>query len=254
MIPATLEAAVLCIIPAMGALFWSLRRYEGYFDERKLFFMLVVGFFAGIFVRFLEVHLFAFDAPVLVRASWSVSLVWTTVGFALAETLAKIMVLGTRKFRKKKDTPFYAPGLGLGFGAMVALQVSIMAIALQPPTLGIGAQVVSAFVLLLLATGIVLTAGAATIWIAKAAAAGKLWSGALVGTLATMPATLGLWLWGRQYDLRILPPGVIALALAAIGGLLAWRAHVVVLDQIVPQDIRDQVQRARRRETRRSRQ
>ena len=59
----TLVASVLTLVPAMGLIYYVLRRYEGYFEQNRLFFALALGLFAGTAVRFLEVRFFPFDNP-----------------------------------------------------------------------------------------------------------------------------------------------------------------------------------------------
>ena len=46
-----LVASVVTIIPALGFLFYLLNRYEGYFEDARVFFSLTVGFFVGMFAN-----------------------------------------------------------------------------------------------------------------------------------------------------------------------------------------------------------
>lgn len=247
-----LAASVLCLVPAMAALLWFLDRYEGYFDQRKTFFTLAVGLFAGIVVRVFEVLFFPFDNLESVqRFGAGFSFAYTAVGFALIETFAKLVVLGSRKFRARPDTPFYAPALGLAVGAMVALQVVTVSLstsgALAPVTTS---SIVVLVAILIFAMGLILTNGASAVRIAKHVADGRLWHGLLVGFLWQLPMAALFWMWSLTV---ILHRGAVALLALAWGGLAAWFAQRNVLEKVVPPEIRDQVRRARRREQRKAR-
>jgi hypothetical protein len=243
-------AATVTIVPAMAALWYFLRRYEGYFQDARVFFSLVVGFFAGLAVAFLENVLFRFQDQTFIEATGlAFALMYFIFGYAMLESAAKLVVLGSKNFRVRKDTPYYGAALGLGFGAMVSLQ--IVALALQGSELltrGLSGSSLAAFLLLVLtATGTCLTHGAAGVWIGKGAADGKLWRGLLHGTLWQAPALLTLWfLWVNLPTIAIVP----ALASALFGAIALLVAQTRILDRIVPPEIRDLVRKERRREQR----
>ena len=88
-----LVAAVVTIVPALGFLFYLLNRYEGYFEDARVFFALTVGFFAGLVVAFLENVLFAFDsASFVAQAGVGTAFVLFVAGYALVESAAKTVV------------------------------------------------------------------------------------------------------------------------------------------------------------------
>lgn len=243
-----LVAAVATIAPALGILFYLLNRYEGYFEDARVFFSLVVGFFAGLVVAFLENVLFAFDSDLFVaQAGLATAFVMFVAGYALVETAAKTVVLGAGKFRQRKDTPYYGAALGIGFGAMVGLQA--VALGLDRTRLldrALDAQAVLVFVLLLLsAAGTILAAGATGVWVGKGTSEGRLWKGLGQATFLLMPTLACLWFF------RPAPAIVPALASFAYGlALVVWTQRRI-LDKVVPPEIRDQVLKERRREARR---
>lgn len=243
-----LVAAVTTIAPALGILFYLLNRYEGYFEDARVFFSLVVGFFAGLVVAFLENVLFAFDSDLFVaQAGLATAFVMFVAGYALVETAAKTVVLGAGKFRKRKDTPYYGAALGIGFGAMVGLQA--VALGLDRTQLldrAFEVQSVVVFVLLLLsAAGTILAAGATGVWIGKGTSEGRLWKGLGQGTFLMMPTLACLWFF------RPAPAVVPAVASFAYGLMLVVWTQRRILDNVVPPEIRDQVLKERRREARR---
>lgn len=248
MVSEFLVAAVTTIVPALGILFYLLNRYEGYFEDARVFFGLTVGFFAGLVVAFLENVLFAFDSDLFVaQAGIGTAFVLFVAGYGFVEAAAKTVVLGAGNFRRRKDTPYYGAALGIGFGAMVGLQA--VALGLDRTQLldrAIdGNWVLVLFLLLLSAAGTVLTAGASGVWIGRGSAEGRLWKGLVQGALLGMPSLACLWFF------RPAPAILPALANFGYGLVLVVLTQRRILDRIVPPEIRDQVLKERRRKARR---
>lgn len=243
-----LVSAVVTIIPALGFLFYLLNRYEGYFEDARVFFSLTVGFFVGLVVAFLENVAFAFDSDSFIAdAGPATAFVMFVAGYAFVEAAAKTVVLGTSRFRRRKDTPYYGAALGIGFGAMVGLQ----AVALGLDRTGLldrpfdGTWLLAFAVIVVSAAGTILTAGATGVWVGKGSAEGKLWRGLAHGALLAMPTLACLWFFRPA---PALIPAVLAFVYGA--GLVVWTQRRV-LDRIVPPEIRDMVQKERRRQARR---
>jgi hypothetical protein len=256
----TLVASILTVVPAMGLIYYVLRRYEGYFEQNRLFFALMVGLFAGLLVKFLEVQLFPFDDPFVLQPDGQpytlgtlvYSAAYTTVGFAMLAGLAMAAVLGFKKFRARKDTPYYGVSLGLAFGAMHTMPLFAFSIVKYvQPAIRIDAPALWAYLLVLaFATGLIMVHGAAAVWVGRGSAAGRLWKGMVHGSLLLAPA-LGLtWLWLRNLDTNGAFGFVLALASLGYGIFLILITQKTVLDTIVPPEIRDQVRRERRRAAR----
>lgn len=247
----SLVASLLTLVPAMALIYWVLRRYEGYFEQNRLFFGLTVGLFAGILVKFLEMQLFPFDQPralqqagPLTTGTLVYSAAYTIVGFAALAGLAMAAVLGFRKFRARKDTPYYGVSFGLAFGAMYAMPLFAATIApLVQPALRLDASALAYdLATLAFATGLLMAHGAAAVWVGQGSAQGKLWKGAAQGSGLLMPAMAVTWFW-TQDGAQLVP----ALASLGYGSFLTVMAQRKVLDLIVPPEIRDQVRRERRR-------
>jgi hypothetical protein len=242
-----LIAAAVTIVPALGFLWYLLGRYEGYFEDARVFFSLIIGFFAGLVVAFMEAVLFPFNSEEFIAsAGFGTAFVLFVAGYAFVESAAKTIVLGTAKFRKRKDTPYYGAALGIGFGAMVALQ----SVALGFTRIGVvgwhwdvDTVAVASFVLML-AFGNLLTQGAVGVWVGRGAADGRLWRGLVQGAFLHMPFLLLLWLSRLE--------GLLTISLAAVGatvyGLgLVYYTQRNILDKVVPPEIRDLVLKERRR-------
>jgi hypothetical protein len=265
-------AAVLALIPAMGLLYVYLRRYEGYFDQNRLFFGLLVGLFAGILVRWLETAAFPFDFPGLLQDTTPYttgtivySFAYTAMGFALMETLGKTAIVGFKKFRTRKDTPYYGAAVGIGFGAMWTMQLlanAVQRFRLEDGTLAFTprglreaggtfdasplALVYDGF-LFALCLGLMLTHAASGVWVGRGSGEGRLWKGAAWGSLWLAPGLACYWLWLNTPD-QVLP-ALGALAWGIFAMVIADRKVLLV---IVPADVRDMVRRARRREQRKA--
>lgn len=109
--------SLVCFVPAITLLYFMLERYEGCFEDKKVFLTLVLGLFFGMFVYifelvgFFNLNPFAFGVTLL-------SLISSILGIALLHQSIKMMILNMKRFRGKFDTTFYGSSLGLGFGAM----------------------------------------------------------------------------------------------------------------------------------------
>jgi hypothetical protein len=242
-----LIAAAATIVPALGFLWYLLGRYEGYFEDARVFFSLVVGFFGGLLVAFLEGVLFQFDSEAFIlSAGFGTAFVLYVAGYAFVEATAKTIVLGTAKFRKRKDTPYYGAALGIGFGAMIALQ----SVALGFTRIGVigwhwdvDTVAVASFVLML-AFGNLLTHGAVGVWVGRGSAEGRLWRGTWHGALLHVPFLVLAWVARLA--------GLLPITLAAVGALvyglgLVYYTQRTILDRVVPPEIRDLVMKERRR-------
>ncbi|MDD4308600.1 MAG: PrsW family glutamic-type intramembrane protease [Thermoplasmata archaeon] len=108
--------------PALFLIWFSLRKYtypfvEGsLFEDRKVFFLLAVGMFAGTFVYILE----QFLTPLYSHED-SISLMMFILVFVLAfpliEDLVKFVILNFKGYEGRFDSTFYGISLGAGFSA-----------------------------------------------------------------------------------------------------------------------------------------
>ncbi|MCD6411050.1 MAG: protease PrsW [Thermoplasmata archaeon] len=94
------------IVVTLFIMWFSLRKFEGYFSEKKLF----LSFLAGIAMGFVVI--------IIEFLTSSASSIVIFLLFPLMEQLSKLMILNYRTFREKKDTPIYGLAVGLGFGSI----------------------------------------------------------------------------------------------------------------------------------------
>lgn len=236
----------------MGFLFYLLGRYEGYFDHARLFFALLVGLFAGLLVRFLELYLFPFENlghPDIAALGWVYSLFYTTVGFAFLDSAAKAAVLGMGRFRTRKDAPYHGTALGAAFGGMWTQTLMVPLLPMADGRIRIDeAALIQWALLFLFSAGLILTHAAAGAWVGKGTADGRLVRGLLHGTAWTAPAMALYWMFANG-----LYAGFAILGLAGWGVFSALFAQRRILDTVVPAHVRKQLASARRREERRKR-
>lgn len=104
-------ALILGIAPALGFLWWSVRRYDipftqyRLFDDRKLFGSFAVGMIFGVLVSYLRLLIGGVDF---------VSSILIFLAILLTEELFKVVYLNRRGYRERFDTTFYGLALGVG--------------------------------------------------------------------------------------------------------------------------------------------
>ncbi|MEA3190371.1 MAG: hypothetical protein QOD77_953 [Thermoplasmata archaeon] len=256
MVAPNLVGSVGLLLAGMGLLFLYLRRYEGHFDQPRLFFALLVGLFAGALLRFMEQKLFGFEVPRLLQpegdlatATLVYSAAYSTVGYAMLEGAAKTAILGLKKFRTRADAPFHGAAMGIGFGAMWASAVATTFFISDGKDMVLtGPAVLFDLFVLALAFAMLLANAASGVWVGRGAAQGSLWRGLMLGTLWQIPALACYWAF-----LNIAGAVVLSSLLALAYGILAvYVADKRILQPAIPPEVRDQLRRQERRERRKA--
>ncbi len=269
-----LIAAPVAILPAALVMWWLLHRYEEYFDDSRVFLSLTFGFFAGLFAIFLELALFPFMDPTFrAQVGNGSALLMFVFGYALFETGIKTAVLGMKRYRSRRDTPFYGAAFGVGMGAMMALgfiainlngleQIRLLyeglvangtlnaTEAYEPPTRYAPIPFVG---MALVPIGAVLAHAASGAVVGNHIVEGRLWKAWLMGAGIQAPVLLSLALFWPSIGLGDEPnivPGLFAIVYGLVALTITRRT---VLDHVVPADIRDALRRAKRREARKER-
>jgi hypothetical protein len=153
------------------------------------------------------------------------------------------MVLNSKRFRGRRDTPFYGVGFGLGFGALNVLFLvgnAVVHLAARPgPVL---VEALSLGILGLYFIGSILLHASVGAWIGRGAASHKLAKPVLMSAAAEAVYLVGSYLlfteqWGNW---------VPAVAIVATIALIAYVIRTE-LDPIVPPEIRREMEIHQRR-------
>lgn len=119
--------SVVAVVPAMGALTLALGPYDGFFDDREIFLLLLAGLGVGLLVAFLELS--------LLFTSGGIHPAFYLLGAPLAAQLAKAVVLNLPRFQDDPGGVFRGASLGAGLGAMVVLGYGNTTFFLDPANL-----------------------------------------------------------------------------------------------------------------------
>lgn len=114
-------AGIACALPI---LFWSVNRYEGFFDDQQFFLTIMLALALGLVgaVLYLVVTYYYFIEPFESGQGSSVAvIVIFALFFALLEASLKAMYLNRPKYHKDYGVIFYGASFGAGYAAMVIL-------------------------------------------------------------------------------------------------------------------------------------
>jgi hypothetical protein len=118
--------SVVAVLPPMAALTLALGPYDGYFDDREIFLLFLVGLGLGLLVGVLEVSL------LVVGQGFSPLYV---LGAPLVAQLGKAVVLNLPRFQQESGTVFLGAAVGTGVGATVLFGYGQVDLFLDPTRL-----------------------------------------------------------------------------------------------------------------------
>jgi hypothetical protein len=236
-------------LPAMGLLYVMLNRYEGFFDEKRVFKYFAIGLATGAAITLLQVVVLRFHDPVhLLSTPTAAGLPILVAGYPLLESAMKTIVMNWRTMAGRRDSPYYGTALGLGFGAILTFIVvghSVRRTLALPETALISHVELFLFfflIFLLFLGGIMAHAAAGTVIASMTArnlpARGLLW-GAVIG----MPFYLGYYLVytapaQAAFWSLLIPFGVLLYGIVAVRWVIRN-----ILDGVVPEELAREVRR-----------
>lgn len=232
-------ALVLGMAPALGLLWWSIRRFDipftqyRLFDDRRLFGTFAVGMIFGVLVSYLRLLIGAVDFGTAVLIFLSI---------LVFEELFKLVYLNRRSYQQRFDTTFYGVALGVGSSA-TAIVATVVWTALPQLYQLEGFTILILYSLNLAIvnadTGALIGFGASRgdIWrsFEKAVAVRFVHGGLLFVFLAAVPGVP---------DVLVFVTLITALAFAL---LVYHYVYTAVLPGTLPEDIRREMRRERRR-------
>ena len=248
-------AVLFSVLPAMGLMYVMLDRFEGFFDEKRVFKFLVVGLILGAVVVLVELLLLRFHDPGrLIGTPVMVGLPLLAVGYPLLESVAKTAALNWHTVAGRPDAPYYGSALGIGFGAIltfITVGRGVRAFLLAPVP-GVTHLEIGVFftLLFLLFLGGIMAHAASGAVIGRFTGDADPLRALGYGTAILVPFYIGYYVVytappSRLGGLTILVPLAVVLY-----GVVMLRYVRRLMDRIVPEDLAKQVRRDMRRRRR----
>lgn len=232
-----LVGVFLGFLPSMGFLYILLNQYEGLFSDKRAFFAYLLGLGGGLVATILQLYFGPTGREPPTLAAFEVIL------FGLIHALIFAMMLNSKRFRAKRDTPFYGVAFGLGFGALNVMILIGNAVSNLGTTPGnVFVEALSLAYIGLYFMGSILLHASVGAWIGSGAAGRGLVKPVIQSAFAEALYLAGLYLlfldpWGT-----IVPVVALAISILIVRGVL--RSH---LDPIIPAELRREMQIHRRR-------
>ena len=110
-------AFMIAIVPAITILYFTLKKYERYLNDKHLFFSILTGLFLGVLVSFF--HLVISSAGILIGNILNFALI--IISFAIFENLVKVVFVQLKRFEGKFDIVFYGATFGLILGSSITM-------------------------------------------------------------------------------------------------------------------------------------
>lgn len=241
-----LVAVFFSAVPAMFLVYVLLHRYDRFFSERRLLMALLVGLMAGAAVTLVEIVFLRFHEPAfLLSQGWQAGILLLIVFYPLLETMGKFVPLNWHSYRGKRDTPYYAVGIGMGFAAINAFilvgrgVVEFESVLPQLTHFDIAVIGVVVFVLLM---GGIMTHGFSTVLMGQAIADQDPWRAVLYGVALLMPYYVGYWAMATILGNPLLAFAV-TMAVFTYGAVGIWWVRKNILDNVVPPNMARQLRR-----------
>lgn len=221
-------SSVIGFVPAILLMYILLRRYEGLFNEKFIFFMfgggMVLGMIITVFHMFTEYTLLIF-----------------VVLFPLFEESAKLVILNWPKFKLKHETVYYGAALGLGIGSMAIIAIAFKIFMDFPDSLTNPQTYLD---LVILSFNFCLLNGATGVIIGFACSKGEV-------TGFFFRAFIAHAVYNSFFFMYMLSGEVMKYAPLAVATIFAFGLFWYVLHGLLPDAVPPDMQKKRRREKRR---
>ena len=174
------------IIPVFIILFYTVKNYEGYFEDRHFFFGLLTSLFLSMLAGFIHIMIYA-GLPAYFDL---VGLVAIILGLAVFETIVKLVFVNLPRFKREYDTTFYGASFGFGFASFIVIAISYVNITGE-----FGASIENILSLILFGLGVIFIQGALGIYLGYGVHQQELVRYAIYAILIQMPFNFILMLW-----------------------------------------------------------
>lgn len=238
---------LFAVIPAMALLYRMLHRFEGFFDEKRLFKFLLIGMLVGSVVTVVEVVFLRFHEPFrLQSATWRAGFITLIATYPLIEGAAKTAILNWHTLAGRPDTPYYGVAVGLGFGAsstfmLVGLAYAFLLSSAEVALLSHVELIVFGTLMFTLFVGGIGFNAIAGVQIAKATAERDLLRALGIGTALALPFYTAYYVFWSASTVVGRFSAPIILVLVAVWALDRFGQQA--LEGIVPDELARQVRR-----------
>ncbi len=249
-----MAASMISITPAILFLLFSLKEYESYFDDRKIFLSFAGSLFAGMLVAFFHLVLTRYFGIQLIATFTFITVI---VGIAVMTNFLFFIVLNLNMYGQKFDTTYYGAAFGFGVGAMVSVAqlFSFFEYGFRMNAQYIGSM-------LFYAVAVVLFHGAIGIYIGYGSYKRRPFKYFFYALLLSLPfnGLIFFWYWfswttnayNRTYELaNIYSGGWWVLLLALVWAIFVYRImHTRIMPAALPEEKRRERRRAIRKRKR----
>ncbi|KAA0004441.1 MAG: protease PrsW [Thermoplasmata archaeon] len=208
----------LGIVPALIILYFTLKGYEEYFKDKKIFLSFVAGLLAGFFSIIFESF---------VRNFGVISFIILIPFF---EQIVKTSILNSRLARGTEGAPIYGATLGLGFGS-IFIPFSMIIYASRWGRL----DIIDISIVTLGAIGFIFFHGATGIYIGYGVKSDRVWRYFIYAVLFQIPLMV-VSLVSDEYNLEFLQVLIVVYSI-----ILYWYAAKKVLIMTLPKSKRRKI-------------
>ncbi len=230
------------IIPVFIILFYTVKNYEGYFEDRHFFFGLLTSLFLSVLAGFIHIIIFA-GIPAYFGL---VGLAVIIIGLAIFETMVKLVFVNLPRFKREYDTTFYGASFGFGFASFIVIAISYINITGE-----LGASVEVILSLIMFGLGIIFIQGALGIYLGYGVHKQELVRYAIYAILIQMPFNFVIVVWYLFIRIFIQSGWELIIFATLYGFGVYYYIYNNVLPEALPEDMRKHRRRTLRKGKRR---
>jgi hypothetical protein len=248
-----LVGALFAAVPAMILLYVFLHRYDRFFDERRLLFALLVGLLAGTVATMIQILFLRFhEMSFILSQPWYLGLFQLAIIYPVLESAARLIPVNWPNYRGKRDTPYYAAGIGVGFAGIHAFMLigraTVEFMQVWAPEMTHLQILVVALIGLVLLVGGILTHGFSTIVMGQSVVDRDPLRGFVYGAVLVIPYYVLFWVFSSIIASPMLAI-LVALAGFAYGAIGVAFVRRNILEKVVPPEMARKIRREMRRES-----
>jgi hypothetical protein len=229
---------LISVIPIFIILFYAVKNYENYFEDRHFFFALLTALILSILAGFIHILTLA-NIPFFFDV---VGLIVIVIGLAIFETLVKLVFVNLPRFERKYDTTFYGAAFGFGFASFIVIAITYINISTD-----FGVSAVKILSLILFSLSMVFIQGALGIYLGYGVHKQELFRYSFYSVLIQSPFNFIIVMW---YLLIWVFPAESGWELTMIALFYAFGIFYYMYNNILPQALPENLRKHRRRSIR----